>query len=187
MSALQSPTNCAAAAAELGAVPVPRWRRPVATGYRGDALSITGAKGVAVGLTERWERGELQTLSSAECLQLLGSRDLGRMAYNDPEGPVVIPVNFVLDGDTVIIATSPHTDLGRRHAHAGTVAFQVDEIDQQAHSGWSVLLRGTAEAVDYAELPASYHSRPAPWAGGVRTLYLRIVPSNITGRRLLPA
>lgn len=185
MSALEISTNCEAAAAELvggsrPSVAAPRshrlpWRR----------IEHHWAKGVAVGLTERWDRGELQTLSSAECLQLLGSRDLGRMAYNDPDGPVVIPVNFVLDGDTVIIATSPHTDLGR-HAHAGTVAFQVDEVDQQAHSGWSVLLRGTVEAVEYAELPASYHSRPAPWAGGVRTRYLRIVPSNITGRRLLP-
>jgi len=139
-----------------------------------------------VGLDERWDRGQLQTLSKAECLELLASRELGRMAYNDPDGPIVVPVNFVLDTDTVIIATSPHTDLGR-HARSVPVAFEVDEINQETHAGWSVLLRGRAEAVEYAELPAAHQSRPAPWAEGVRTLYLRVVPSSITGRRLLPA
>jgi nitroimidazol reductase NimA-like FMN-containing flavoprotein (pyridoxamine 5'-phosphate oxidase superfamily) len=139
-----------------------------------------------VELVERWQRGELVTLSEDECRQLLGTQTLGRVAYNDDEGPVVTPVNYAVDGGTLLVATSPESQLAR-HAPAAAVALEVDQIDADRHSGWSVVVRGHAEVVAYADLPASHTARPAPWTAGDRTLYLRIAASTVTGRRLLPA
>jgi nitroimidazol reductase NimA-like FMN-containing flavoprotein (pyridoxamine 5'-phosphate oxidase superfamily) len=119
-------------------------------------------------------------------MDLLAHGNLGRFAYNDEHGPVVIPVNYAVTEGSVLIATSPYSELAQ-HARSGTAAFQVDNIDVEEHSGWSILVRGRTENVDYADLPAAHTQRPAPWAGGVRTLYLRIVPTSVTGRRLLPA
>ena len=139
-----------------------------------------------MGLIERWQRGELAVLSEAECMELLASRNMGRFAYNDDEGPVVIPLNYAVSAGTVLVATSAYAELAQ-HARSTSVAFQVDDIDVEQHSGWSVLVRGRTEVADYDELQAAHTSRPAPWAEGVRTLYLRIVPQSVSGRRLLPA
>jgi hypothetical protein len=135
---------------------------------------------------ERWQRGEVVPLLESECMELVGAGSVGRFAYTDDEGPVVIPVNYAVADGTILVATSPLTELAR-YASSALTAFEVDEIDVREHSGWSVLLRGRTEVVDYDELPSAYTSRPAPWADGVRTLYLRLVPTSITGRRLMPA
>jgi uncharacterized protein len=68
------------------------------------------------------------------------------------------------------------------------VAFEVDEIDDFLECGWSVLVVGRAHLVaDLTGLPHMWAERPHPWASGGRDLYIRIDPTNITGRRVLPA
>jgi uncharacterized protein len=137
-----------------------------------------------MGPTDEWFHGQLKELSEDECLELLASKQVGRLVYVDQDGPLAVPVNYVLDGGTVLFRTSPHTSLGR-YARSGA-ALEVDEIDDYTQSGWSVLLRGPAEFVDPDDLPASSERRPTPWPEGVRTLHLRIRPLSVTGRRLLP-
>lgn len=137
-------------------------------------------------LVERWQRGALAPLSEDECRELLAAHNLGRVAYNDDQGPVITPVSYALNDGTVLLATSPSTQLAQ-HASDAVVAFQVEDIDAERRSGWSVLVRGRTEVVEYAQLPASHAARPAPWAAGERTLYLRITSTALTGRRLLPA
>jgi nitroimidazol reductase NimA-like FMN-containing flavoprotein (pyridoxamine 5'-phosphate oxidase superfamily) len=136
-------------------------------------------------LIKRWERGELVALSDAECMELLAGHTVGRFAYIDDEGPAVTPVNYALAGGAVLVATSPHTDIAR-HARSGAVAFEVDDIDLEQHTGWSVLVRGRTRVIEHGDLPAAHTARPAPWVEGGRTLYLRIDPTSISGRRLLP-
>ena len=46
---------------------------------------------------------EVETLSPEECFALLGQTSIGRLVYQDEEGPVAVPVNFALaEGDIVI-------------------------------------------------------------------------------------
>ena len=110
---------------------------------------------------------------------------MGRVAFVDADGPVVLPVNFVLDGNTVLFCTSSANTIGR-HLDSATVAFEVDEFDSLTKSGWSVLVRGVASFVSARELSRDEGLRPFPWADGVRTLVVRITPSSVSGRRLLP-
>jgi hypothetical protein len=137
-----------------------------------------------VELVERWQRGQLQPLSEEECRELLASHQVGRLAYNDDEGPVITPVSYAVDDGAILLATSPTTELAR-HASEAAVAFEVEQVDADTRSGWSVVVRGRTEVVEYAALPSPHTSRPAPWAAGERTLYLRITPTALTGRRLL--
>jgi uncharacterized protein len=139
-----------------------------------------------VELIERWQRGELEVLSEDQCRELLATRRVGRFAYNDEHGPVVTPLNYAVNDGAVLIATSPQAQLAK-YAAAGRVALEIDDVDQEHHSGWSVLVRGRAEVVEYADLPASHQARPTPWVSGERTLYLRIVPTSLSGRRLSPS
>jgi len=65
-------------------------------------------------------------------------------------------------------------------------AFEADDYDEQAQSGWSVLVSGRAEAV-YAEAEIQRLSRLGlqPWATGAqRPFWIRIRSSSVTGRQI---
>jgi hypothetical protein len=132
-----------------------------------------------------WKSGRLRELDASECLELLATRSVGRVAFCSDEGPVVLPVNYVVHEDGVLFRTSPHNSIAR-HVRGSKAAFEVDEIDDFTQSGWSVLLSGTAELVDDVHgLPPE--SRPVPWAEGTRSLHVRVRPRSNTGRRLFPS
>jgi nitroimidazol reductase NimA-like FMN-containing flavoprotein (pyridoxamine 5'-phosphate oxidase superfamily) len=134
---------------------------------------------------ERWFPSHLREIDRAECLELLANQRVGRVAYCDDLGPVVLPVNYALDQETVLIQISPHSTLAR-NLRSARASFQIDEFDYYNQSGWSVLVRGDATYVDEADLPAD-DDRPHTWAEGERTLHVRITPHDISGRRLMPA
>ena len=131
-----------------------------------------------------WFRGSLVELSRQECFELLAEKVVGRVAYVDDDGPVVLPVNYVLDNETVLFRTSASSLLAA-HLRDGTVAFQVDEVDEVTEYGWSVLLRGVATLEQPKGTGPANHPRPSPWVQGSRNLVVRISPHMLTGRRLL--
>ncbi len=67
------------------------------------------------------------------------------------------------------------------------VAFEIDDIDEFQQRGWSVLAVGDAELVDDPDLLVELWGPrdPKPWAVGVRNQFARIVPTRLTGRRVL--
>ena len=69
-----------------------------------------------------------QELTRSECFDLLANEQLGRVAVMDDFGPIVIPVNFVLDRHTVLFRTDEGTKLDAA-ATRGRVAFEVDATD----------------------------------------------------------
>jgi hypothetical protein len=88
----------------------------------------------------------------------------------------------VLDGN-VFFRTGLYGDLAESAA-GGAVALEADELDDRLHSGWSVVVLGEAEQVqDPDELAALFRRLPQPWAPGSRPVLVRIVVSQVTGRR----
>lgn len=140
-------------------------------------------------MKESWFPSHLTPIPPDECLELLANEPVGRVAYCDLHGPVVLPVNHVLSGGAIWFRTSPYSELARHLQHAGeeaAVAFEVDAYDGYTESGWSVLVEGTATLPAPDERPEP-EERPRPWAEGSRDLYVRVRPRSITGRRLLAA
>jgi nitroimidazol reductase NimA-like FMN-containing flavoprotein (pyridoxamine 5'-phosphate oxidase superfamily) len=126
----------------------------------------------------------LMRLTETECWDRLGAHGVGRVALPAEPGPVVLPVNYVIDARTVAYRTSPR---GGAALKDGTAAsFQADHIDERHSTGWSVLITGTAERVDDAAAADRLARQEAggPWAGGSRPLWIRIRPSGVTGRRI---
>jgi nitroimidazol reductase NimA-like FMN-containing flavoprotein (pyridoxamine 5'-phosphate oxidase superfamily)/DNA-binding transcriptional regulator YiaG len=123
-------------------------------------------------------------LGSAECRRLITPGGVGRIAFSTLDGPTIIPVNFAVLADTIVIRTAEGTVID---GHAdGPVALEVDHIDEALRQGWSVLVRGPAHHVTHpAELSRLQEDAAVwPWAGGEREVYVRIIPSQITGRRI---
>jgi len=67
------------------------------------------------------------------------------------------------------------------------VAFEIDDIDEERESGWSVLVLGSAERVTREYMLTSlWKEGPVPWAEGTRNLFIMITPETITGRTVGP-
>jgi nitroimidazol reductase NimA-like FMN-containing flavoprotein (pyridoxamine 5'-phosphate oxidase superfamily) len=125
-----------------------------------------------------------QELSKSECFGLLARERVGRVAFVDDLGPIVMPVNFVLDRHMVVFRTDGGTKLDTA-VRGSRVAFEIDGTDETARTGWSVLVRGEAvEVTDPAELARLRHLPLHPWAPGAKTHYVRILPAVLTGRRI---
>ncbi len=129
----------------------------------------------------------LRELSRAECLTLLRTRSLGRVAYTDRALPAITPVNYVLDGETVVFRTAPGSRLadGTRDA---VVAFEVDEADEVLRQGWSVVVTGVASEVSTTSATLrAVELALAPWAVGSRNRFVRITPTFVSGRQVYGA
>lgn len=127
-------------------------------------------------------------LDREECLRLLAVEDVGRLAMNQGRAPAIFPVNYALDGEAIVFRTAPGTKL--THGPRSAVAFEIDGLDRENRSGWSVVVTGRLEEVtdEEPELLARVHDlRIRPWATGTpKGHWMRIVPGIITGRWVGP-
>lgn len=128
----------------------------------------------------------LVPLTIDECIDLLGSSYLGRLAFVQDDLPHIIPLNYRFADGTVVFRTGYGSLLDVIHNQ--NVAFEVDGHDEEDHTGWSVVVHGLAEEVwridelrEIRELPLR------PWAPGDRDHYVRILPSAMTGKRITSA
>ncbi len=132
----------------------------------------------------------LEELGEAECLRLITPGGIGRIAYSGRYGLTVLPVNFKLHQGSIMFRTAQDSptdeDLRTGIAHAEyRVAFEIDDIDPAARVGWSVLVQGPVHHVESeAERASALEAGLEPWPGGARELFLRIIPSRVTGRRI---
>jgi len=124
---------------------------------------------------------EVIKLSTSECELLLASLDIGRIAIVDDGFPLVLPINYkiVISNGALAVAirTRPHNVID----HPGRpVCFEIDGVDAGHDGGWSVLVQGMLVET----LPDPEHDTH-PIDSEDRDAWLLIVPTQITGRRVL--
>ena len=126
----------------------------------------------------------MRTLNAAECFDLLEPGGVGRVGFTSADGIMMLPVNFAVLGKTIIFRTAPDTLLAV-YANA-PVSFEADRLDEELREGWSVLVHGHSHTItderQVKRLQDATHLEP--WAGGARDVYVRIVPTWISGRRI---
>ena len=137
-------------------------------------------------MTDR--RTGIEVLDRGECLRLLATQEVGRIAVVDHGNPHIFPVNFVLDGDAVVFRTAVGTKLDA--SSRSLVAFEVDQLDTANRSGWSVVVHGWAQEVtdyDRADLVDRVRNLVlSPWAESDKPHLVRVAGHTITGRRVAP-
>jgi len=132
----------------------------------------------------------LEELDEAECLRLISPGGIGRIAYSGRYDLTVLPVNYMMVDGAVLFRTAQDSltgeDLRTGIANADfRVTFEIDDFDQAAREGWSVLIQGPAHHLDSEEERASARAAGVePWAGGKKEHFIRIDPARITGRRI---
>jgi nitroimidazol reductase NimA-like FMN-containing flavoprotein (pyridoxamine 5'-phosphate oxidase superfamily) len=142
----------------------------------------------AVHMTDGRSEPAMEVLDADECYRLLASQQIGRLGVNAEHYPLIFPVNYALDREVIVIRVGAGTKLTA--ADHANVTFEVDEIDQRTRSGWSVLVRGLAEEVTSAHRAELVRRTEAtgvqPWAPGEHGHWLRLIPQDISGRRIVP-
>lgn len=130
--------------------------------------------------------GKIVELDRAESLELLAAKKVGRIGFLAEQGPVVLPMNYVLAGDHIIVRTVAFGVVARS-AIDQKVAFEVDDVDDFLEAGWSVLVTGAGTLLTDDQLQQLKSGASAdPWAEGPRTLFFSIACDQVSGRRLLP-
>jgi nitroimidazol reductase NimA-like FMN-containing flavoprotein (pyridoxamine 5'-phosphate oxidase superfamily) len=132
-----------------------------------------------------YDHAGLEVLERAECLSLLATQPVGRIVFTHRALPAVEPVNYLLDGEQIVVRTRPGSKLAAATRNS-VVAFQVDDIDPDRHNGWSVTVVGRASRV---EDPAELHRLAAlplrPWAPAPHDNFIRIAIELVNGRRIV--
>jgi uncharacterized protein len=125
----------------------------------------------------------LDVLDPEECLRLVAPQTVGRLGIIVDGHPEIHPVNFALAGEHVVIRSDPGTKLAA--ALAGPVVFEVDHFEEATNTGWSVMMHGCAQLASGAAGRTGPQNRVLrPWRQAELPHQLRIVPVNITGRRI---
>jgi len=131
------------------------------------------------------EDANLEEIPEAECLELLAAGSVGRIAAVRDGQPLIFPVNYVLEGRTVAFRTDPGTKLDA--ATLGRVAFEIDFVDADGRSGWSVVVQGIGrEITDAWDAWSQRVSARAlePWAAGAKEHWVAISTPEFSGRRI---
>jgi nitroimidazol reductase NimA-like FMN-containing flavoprotein (pyridoxamine 5'-phosphate oxidase superfamily) len=129
------------------------------------------------------EERHLHVLDEAECYARLRAQSVGRIGVIDADGVVIVPVNYVVDGDAIVLRTSPYGLLGLSNPQRA--ALEIDHVDNEHHRGWSVLVRGTLSVVEPDEATdIAARTRLETWPSGMRTMTVRLQPKTVTGRSL---
>jgi len=126
---------------------------------------------------------DLAHLSEDECWQLLREHGVGRLAFCLEGRPHLLPITHGVDDGAVVFRTGPGSKLGAA-AQAAEVVYEIDGFDER-RGGWSVVVRGSADVVtDPDELERLYGLGLKPWAVDGQVDWVRITPSEVTGRRM---
>ena len=130
------------------------------------------------------DRNGLEVLDRDECLRLLAGATLGRIGVSSGALPTVLPVNFRLDGDRILVRTGVGTKLDAAARNA-VVSFEVDDVDSTHDVGWSVVVTGVAREVsDPAELDALRDAPPTRWEPRGDRHVIAISTEMVSGRRV---
>ena len=130
------------------------------------------------------ERTWMEHLSTETCWELLESTPVGRVVVTVDGAPEVYPVNFVVDERSVAFRSAPGSKL-RGLERFPTTRFEADVIDPDAHTGWSVMVKGQAVDVTRPDERSRLRSMPLTvWTAGVKDHWVRIRPTDVTGRRI---
>lgn len=141
----------------------------------------------AVAVAVTGDSDDVSELAVHQCWELLRAAKVGRLAVMVDGLPDIFPLNYVVDHGTIVFRSGKGTKV---HAAAsdGPVALEVDGYDAPSAEAWSVVIKGHGHGIhDIDELMKTEFLPLFPWQGGVKNLFVRIVPDVVTGRRFAVA
>jgi uncharacterized protein len=125
----------------------------------------------------------IEYLTEDECWHLLSLHTIGRVGVLVNGAPEIYPLNFTTAGRSIIFRTDPGNKL--RGLDSGRpICFEVDGLDFEHETGWSVLVKGSGAEMSADEIDEKTRAHLMLWSLGEKAHWVRISPKEVTGRRL---
>jgi nitroimidazol reductase NimA-like FMN-containing flavoprotein (pyridoxamine 5'-phosphate oxidase superfamily) len=122
----------------------------------------------------------MTTLTAEECWALLREESVGRLGYRLVDELHVVPVNYVVRDDVVLVATGEGNKLLASELHA-EAALEIDDL--RGEEAWSVLVRGRLEHLEEDAAEAFADVATVSWLPTLKYDLIQLVPTAVTGRR----
>ena len=125
----------------------------------------------------------VEVLVAEQCLELLATSSLGRIAVTIGAVPAIFPVHYQMVEGQIVFRAGKGTNLHTASANT-VVAFEVDDVDPSWAEGWSVLVVGVARDVrDGTDLESSLEQSARLWEPESGGRVVAILPAFLSGRR----
>jgi nitroimidazol reductase NimA-like FMN-containing flavoprotein (pyridoxamine 5'-phosphate oxidase superfamily) len=127
-------------------------------------------------------------LSATDCRRLLeqGSGKVGRLGFLIEGNPVVLPFNYMLLDEDVLLCLGPGSTLDALLSEP-MVAFEIDHtdhLDADDPEGWSVLVQGNAQVIrDHVTMQRAAASGLTPLVGQSGQVHVLVRSEFVSGRR----
>lgn len=130
------------------------------------------------------ERTGLDVIDEDECWELAATKTVGRLAVSIKNRPDIFPVNYRVVGRALLLRTAPGVKLAAATLGSG-IAFEIDDLDEVTHHGWSIVMHGTAHELDTLDdLMEAESTAVETWASSTKNRFVRIEVEEISGRRI---
>lgn len=123
----------------------------------------------------------VRTLPEEECWARLEEQELGRLAYHLAGEVHVSPVNYAVHAGRILLRTAEGSKLLGVVMNPD-VALEIDEVDDEDDTAWSVVARGTARILAGREAREADQLRLRPWVGPDKHEVVAIEVTELTGR-----
>jgi nitroimidazol reductase NimA-like FMN-containing flavoprotein (pyridoxamine 5'-phosphate oxidase superfamily) len=134
-------------------------------------------------MTNQKKAPAAEVLDPKDCWNLLAELSVGRLAVTANGHPDVFPVNYKVDGESLIFRTGSGTKREALDADP-VVAFEVDKVSAEFGLAWSIVIKGRAQKTEFpSEALNSFTRALFPWQGTSKDSLIRIIPESISGRR----
>jgi uncharacterized protein len=117
-----------------------------------------------------------ERISEDRCWELLATASVGHLALSVRALPVVLPVQYFLNGRRLVVCLGHHA-FPEQSLDEVIIAFAADTIDSVTRSGWSVQVQGRSVILRRLSADADCGR---PTAGQV----VQIEPEIIAGRHM---
>lgn len=128
---------------------------------------------------------QIEELGGAACWALLRETAVGRIALHGPDDIEIFPINFVVDGGSIVFRTAAGTKL-TLIGEGTRCTFEADGFDSSERLAWSVVLKGSVRPITgHESIIETFGVEVVAWQTGGKPTYVRIKPQVVTGRRFL--
>lgn len=125
--------------------------------------------------------GGVTELAADDCWSILRDHSLGRIAASAAGTVDIFPINYAVDGESIVFRTAPGTKL-LELAINDRVAFEIDGSDEA--EAWSIVVKGIAERMErQTEIDEAEKLGLTPWIPTLKYRWVRIHATEVTGRR----
>ncbi|MCW2684070.1 MAG: pyridoxamine 5-phosphate oxidase-related FMN-binding protein [Blastococcus sp.] len=126
----------------------------------------------------------LEVLDVAECRRLLAGAEIGRIAFTEAALPAIQPASFVLSGEDLFIPTGPSSKLAAG-SRAAVLAFEADDYDVVARTGWNVTVVGLSRLVSAPDQVRELDELGVqPWLPSATHCYIALRLTVVRGQRI---